>query len=410
MKCSGSSKNPEPRNRKSKSNAAAQDSAPRLKGVARAPYYYTAFLPNEGRLMVEALERRPWWQPSQKVGTFNFWWGPNGERFDFRTLERNQRQLLNRFEDHREICTKTQLAINLQKYAERFRADVWTIIPTTFVLSGGSAGCKLLQANKAAFRSAAAGEWSEGDAPTAKALKGKIWIVKPGGRNRGLGIEVFEGLEAVGQFMRAQPSMSMWVVQKYLEDPFLINGRKFDIRLLVLVTHNMEVFIYKDSYVRTCTAKYNKENLEDKSIHLTNDFVQKHLDDYGKFEDANKLSMDEFRTILAQHGCDFELTVWPQIVESVQHVFRASLAKLNPRRIEYCFELLGFDFMLDSSFHTWLIEVNTSPALFRHGRVLTEMMPRMIEEVAQKVVDRVFPPDDPADLPEPLNCFEQVPL
>lgn len=172
----------------------------------------------------------------------------------------------------------------------------------------------------------------------------------------------------------------------------------------------MEVFIYKDSYVRTCTAEYNKENLQDKSIHLTNDFVQKHLDDYGKFEDANKLSMDEFKTILAQHGCDFEQTVWPQIVESVQHVFRASLAKLNPRKIEYCFELLGFDFMLDSSFHTWLIEVNTSPALFRHGKVLTEMMPRMIEEVAQKVVDRVFPPDDPADLPEPLNCFEQIPI
>jgi len=38
------------------------------------------------------------------------------------------------------------------------------------------------------------------------------------------------------------------------------------------------------------------------------------------------------------------------------------------------------------------IEVNTSPALFRHGRCLTEMLPRMMEECVQKCVDVVFPP------------------
>lgn len=33
----------------------------------------------------------------------------------------------------------------------------------------------------------------------------------------------------------------------------------------------------------------------------------------------------------------------------------------------------------------YLVEVNTSPALFRVGAVLTELLPRVVEEVVQKV-------------------------
>ena len=33
----------------------------------------------------------------------------------------------------------------------------------------------------------------------------------------------------------------------------------------------------------------------------------------------------------------------------------------------------------------YLIEVNNCPALYRHGQILTEMLPLVIEEVAQKV-------------------------
>ena len=36
----------------------------------------------------------------------------------------------------------------------------------------------------------------------------------------------------------------------------------------------------------------------------------------------------------------------------------------------------------------YLIEVNTSPALYRHGQVLTDLLPVLIEEVVQKVRSR----------------------
>jgi hypothetical protein len=61
----------------------------------------------------------------------------------------------------------------------------------------------------------------------------------------------------------------------------------------------------------------------------------------------------------------------------------------------------------------YLIEVNTSPALFRAGAHLAELLPLIIEEVVQKTVDMVFPPPSHcvpgATIPQ-LDGFEKLDL
>lgn len=41
--------------------------------------------------------------------------------------------------------------------------------------------------------------------------------------------------------------------------------------------------------------------------------------------------------------------------------FVAAIGGLNPNKRENCFELMGYDFMIDEDFRVWLIEVNTNP-------------------------------------------------
>jgi hypothetical protein len=77
----------------------------------------------------------------------------------------------------------------------------------------------------------------------------------------------------------------------------LINKRKFDIRVYgMLVTHygTMRGYFFEDGYLRTSSKEFTLENFYNKYIHLTNDAIQKYSEDYGKFENANKLSYPDF--------------------------------------------------------------------------------------------------------------------
>ena len=55
--------------------------------------------------------------------------------------------------------------------------------------------------------------------------------------------------------------------------------------------------------------------------------------------------------------------------------------KIDPSKRKHCFELFGYDFMLDSDFNVWLIEVNTNPCIEESSELLKIYLPRMIEDM-----------------------------
>ena len=48
-----------------------------------------------------------------------------------------------------------------------------------------------------------------------------------------------------------------FVIQKYIEKPLLVRSRKFDIRVWVLMTHQMQYFIFKEGYIRTSSENFD---------------------------------------------------------------------------------------------------------------------------------------------------------
>ena len=86
--------------------------------------------------------------------------------------------------------------------------------------------------------------------------------------------------------------------------------RKFDIRCFTLmstINGNLQGYWYTDGYFRTSCREFTLKNVSNRSIHLTNDAVQKRLDDYGKFENGNKLSYPEFQKYLDSMKIDCDL-------------------------------------------------------------------------------------------------------
>jgi hypothetical protein len=83
-----------------------------------------------------------------------------------------------------------------------------------------------------------------------------------------------------------------FVVQKYIESPMLINDRKFDIRVWVLLTQNYEVYFFKEGYLRFSSHPYSTGNHNNPFIHLTNNSVQKHCNEYDE-QSGNQISLSE---------------------------------------------------------------------------------------------------------------------
>lgn len=68
------------------------------------------------------------------------------------------------------------------------------------------------------------------------------------------------------------------MVQKYIENPLIINRRKFDIRVWVLIEdyNPPRIWFYNQFYLRFCLEDYNTDMLKNRYAHLTNNSVQKY--------------------------------------------------------------------------------------------------------------------------------------
>lgn len=223
-----------------------------------------------------------------------------------------------------------------------------------------------------------------------------IWIVKPGeNSNRGNGIQVVNTLEGIKHSIKPESGKS-YIIQKYIENPLLINKRKFDIRCYAMITSINGViqgYFYQEGYLRTASYEYTIEDTSNNFIHLTNDAIQKHSTSYGKYENANKLSYKEFQRYLDMKHPEqnFSQRILPKIKILVKDTILASYLQINKNRRMNCFEVFGYDFMIDSEFKPWLIEVNTNPCLELASLTLRILIPAMLENALKLVIDSLFP-------------------
>ena len=77
---------------------------------------------------------------------------------------------------------------------------------------------------------------------------------------------------------------------------------------------------------------------------------------FDAFDEYLKSNYGHLRVDLQKH-------IFSRIKEIIVDTFMAVRADLNPGRRRHCFELLGYDFLIDEDFRLWLIEVNQNPYL-----------------------------------------------
>ncbi|XP_070449727.1 tubulin polyglutamylase TTLL5 isoform X31 [Equus przewalskii] len=274
------------------------------------------------------------------------WTGSHLKPFLLRTL--SEAQKVNHFPRSYELTRKDRLYKNIIRMQHTHGFKAFHILPQTF----------LLPAEYAEF----CNSYSKDRGP---------WIVKPVASSRGRGVYLINNPNQISLEENI-------LVSRYINNPLLIDDFKFDVRLYVLVTSYdpLVIYLYEEGLARFATVRYDQgaKNIRNQFMHLTNYSVNKKSGDYVSCDDpevedyGNKWSMSAMLRYLKQEGRD--TTALMAHVEDliIKTIISAELAIATacktfvPHRSS-CFELYGFDVLIDSSLKPWLLEVNLSPSL-----------------------------------------------
>lgn len=215
-----------------------------------------------------------------------------------------------------------------------------------------------------------------------------IWILKPANASKGEDIVVFDKLSQLQSAIGTPPHRT-WVIQKYIENPLLIAGRKFDIRFYVLIASvsPLVVWHYTDFYLRLSPTRFSLANLTERAIHLTNFSVSKGVSvkEDEVFKDR-MLSKEQFKEMVAG---ELGVPAWRRLNENLVRVASRvlSVAEDLLEHRHNSFEMLGLDLLVDTSLNTFLLEINASPSMECGTPVTQAIIPQLTKDLVEFVVD-----------------------
>ncbi|XP_054644561.1 tubulin polyglutamylase TTLL7 isoform X2 [Dunckerocampus dactyliophorus] len=285
--------------------------------------------------------------------TANLIWNDSAVQHE-KIAELRNYQRINHFPGMGEICRKDCLARNMSKMI-KCQPQEYSFIPKTWIFP---AEYTQFQNYVKELR---------------RKRKQKTFIVKPANGAMGHGISLIRNCEKL-------PAQEHFIVQEYLDKPFLMEGYKFDLRIYILVTScdPLRIFLYNDGLVRMGTEKYHapsEANLSQLYMHLTNYSVNKHNENFERDETVDKgskRSVSWFTEFL--HANDYDVAkFWGDVSElvvktlivaepHVLHAYRMCRPGQPPGSDSVCFEVLGFDIILDRKLKPWLLEINRAPS------------------------------------------------
>ena len=245
--------------------------------------------------------------------------------------------------------------------------------------------------------------------------KKALWIVKPVNLSRGRGVHILKGEPEFKFLYKRFKTMAIppnILISRYIDKPHLINKKKYDLRIYVLIIsfYPLRIYLYNNGLTRFATEDYKRGDFDNVFIHLTNYSINKNNlnykpnqdltnlevhknnninsinnnnknisaeeneenedydEDYEFEEDYSKWSLIELRHYFKKMGKEKIMDkIWKQIediiIKTILSVADDYYKEISLNKIQNLFELYGFDIMIDEKFKAWLIEVNVNPSL-----------------------------------------------
>jgi len=184
------------------------------------------------------------------------------------------------------------------------------------------------------------------------------WISKPFSASGGKGISVTNLISKISK-------KADLLVSRYVDHPYLIHGRRFSLRLFVLVTclEPLTIYLYEDGFALFSSMKYSADEKDMKNVfqHLSNGAINKHNEENKQ---SIIWSLHDLKKHIQSEGIPF-VPIWENIKDimiksliAVENDLIKKANKTNASRYS-SFSWFGVDIILDSNLKPWLAEFNT---------------------------------------------------
>mmetsp|Transcript_34178 Transcript_34178/g.97103 ORF Transcript_34178/g.97103 Transcript_34178/m.97103 type:complete len:492 (-) Transcript_34178:15-1490(-) len=323
----------------------------------------------EYNTIYDVLKSRGWKETDAETDWHIFWTDKDWIHGTFDKMHLDPHQHVNHFLNHYELTRKDLLVKNMKRMRRQCEKDgkseeasKYNVCPITFVVPQ---------------------EYNM-FVEEFKKHSGATWIMKPVGRSQGAGIFLINKLAQIQQW---RPSMNwkppkdgkdpedddnnkdgpeLYVVQKYVDEPLLIGGKKFDMRLYALVTsyQPLTVYMHRGGFCRFSMSRYSmdKSDMTNLGQHLTNVAVQKHSGKSAYKRTGAKWDVRYLKNYVMNVAGQETANRMMNDIESIVIHSLLSVQKVMIND-KHCFEMYGYDILLDTAFKPWLLEVNASPSL-----------------------------------------------
>jgi len=169
-------------------------------------------------------------------------------------------------------------------------------------------------------------------------------------------------------------------------------GKKFDIRQWVLVTswQPLKIWYFDECYLRFTADNYDASKIHNKFMHLTNNCIASQSKNFGDSAiEGNMWTGEQFQRYLLENSADntdvYVNKVQPQVKRGIVASVLAARDSVVQR--DNAHEMFGYDFMVDTHFNVWLIEVNSSPSMEHSTQVTQRLVNSVLTQVGKMIVE-----------------------
>lgn len=357
-------------------------------------------------VITTTLDRRGWQQVAPDED-WNIYWSFTANCRTLFSIEAGYRmhdnQMINHFPNHYELTRKDLLVKNIKRYRKELEKEGNPLAEKSEVtLPNGQVTTRYVHLDIIPVTFVLPADYNMFVEEYRKSPQ-STWIMKPCGKSQGAGIFLINKLSKLKKWSREAKSLlqpqlgskETYVISRYIDNPLLIGGKKFDLRLYVLVTsfRPLKAYLFQHGFCRFCTVKYDTSvtELDNMYVHLTNVSVQKHGGDYNSLH-GGKMSIQNLRLYLeGTRGRAVTDKLFSEVNWLIVHSLKAVAPVMANDR--HCFECYGYDIIIDNNLKPWLVEVNASPSLQSTTHSDRILKYKLIDNIISVVVPKDGMPD-----------------